>query len=77
MHINYIYYAYREDSMRTTIDLPENLIMEAMKLTNLKTKTAVIKEALTNLIQREKIRKIKKYRGKIHLDINIDRLRNR
>ncbi|HSV95626.1 MAG TPA: type II toxin-antitoxin system VapB family antitoxin [Spirochaetota bacterium] len=63
--------------MRTTIDLPENLIAEAMKLTNSKTKTDVIKEALTNLIQREKVKNIKNYQGKVQLDIDIDRLRER
>jgi len=41
--------------MRTTIDLPENLVNEAMKLTNIHAKTDVIKEALLNLIQREKV----------------------
>lgn len=63
--------------MRTTIDLPENLVAEAMKLTNIKTKTDVIKEALANLIQREKVKNIKNYHGKIILNIDLDRLRNR
>jgi Arc/MetJ family transcription regulator len=63
--------------MRTTIDLPENLIREAMKLTNIKTKTDVIKEALTNLIQREKVKNIKSYHGKLNLNIDLDQLRNR
>jgi Arc/MetJ family transcription regulator len=63
--------------MRTTIDLPENLVIEAMKLTNIKTKTDVIKEALINLIQREKIKNIKSFHGKIDLNINLNQLRNR
>ncbi|HPJ13612.1 MAG TPA: type II toxin-antitoxin system VapB family antitoxin [Spirochaetota bacterium] len=63
--------------MRTTIDLPENLVNEAMKLTNIHTKTDVIKEALLNLIQREKVENIKKFSGKIDLDIDLDRLRKR
>ncbi|HPM34550.1 MAG TPA: type II toxin-antitoxin system VapB family antitoxin [Spirochaetota bacterium] len=63
--------------MRTTIDLPENLVNEAMKLTNIHTKTDVIKEALLNLIQREKVKNIKKFSGKIDLDIDLDRLRKR
>ncbi|HQQ23319.1 MAG TPA: type II toxin-antitoxin system VapB family antitoxin [Spirochaetota bacterium] len=63
--------------MRTTIDLPENLVNEAMKLTNIRTKTDVIKEALLNLIQREKVKSIKKFYGKIDLDIDLDRLRKR
>ncbi len=77
MHINFIYYAYRGIAMRTTIDLPENLVSEAMKLANIKTKTGVIKEALISLIQREKVKNIKSFHGKIKINIDLDTLRNR
>jgi Arc/MetJ family transcription regulator len=63
--------------MRTTLDLPENLISEAMTITHTKTKTEVIKLALQNLIQKENIKDIKKYFGKIDLDIDLDIVRNR
>ncbi|HQO02817.1 MAG TPA: type II toxin-antitoxin system VapB family antitoxin [Spirochaetota bacterium] len=63
--------------MRTTIDIPESLISEAMKLTNISTKTDVIKEALVNLIQREKIKHLKLYYGKIDLNIDLNKLRKR
>lgn len=63
--------------MRTTIDLPEELIAEAMRVTNIKTKTDVIKEALSNLIQKEKIKNIKKFQGKIDLNIDLDAMRKR
>ena len=63
--------------MRTTIDIPEKLLSEAMKLTNIRTKTDVVKEALVNLIQKEKIKHLKLYRGKIDLDIDLDKLRKR
>ena len=63
--------------MRTTIDIPEELINEAMKVTNISTKTEVIKEGLLNLIQREKVREIKKFRGSVNLDIDMNRLRKR
>ena len=63
--------------MRTTIDIPEELITEAMKVTGSRTKTEVIKEGLLNLIQREKVRNIKKYKGTVHLDINMDTVRKR
>jgi Uncharacterized protein conserved in bacteria (DUF2191). len=42
--------------MRTTIDIPEELINKAMKVTGKNTKTEVIKDALKNLIQKEKIK---------------------
>lgn len=63
--------------MRTTLDLPESLISEAMALTKIRTKTELIKTALTNLIQKEKIRELKHYKGKVDLEIDLDRLRDR
>ncbi|MGJ4790086.1 type II toxin-antitoxin system VapB family antitoxin [Leptospira koniambonensis] len=63
--------------MRTTVDIPEELFLEAMRLTHLKTKTDVIKEGLTSLIRREKLKDLKKYKGSINLEINIDNLRKR
>ncbi|VAX14329.1 hypothetical protein MNBD_GAMMA24-61 [hydrothermal vent metagenome] len=63
--------------MRTTLDLPENLLNEAMKVTHTNTKTAVIIKALEELVRKSKISDIKKYRGKIDLNINLDELRDR
>ena len=63
--------------MRTTLDLPEALLKEAMALTQSQTKTEVIKLALGNLIQKEKIKELKSYFGKMDLEIDLDELRNR
>jgi len=63
--------------MRTTLILPDHLIQEALELTHIKTKTSLIIEALKNLINREKIKNLKKYYGKVELDINLDQLRKR
>lgn len=63
--------------MRTTLDLPENLLKEAMKVTQTNTKTAVIVKALEELVRKSKISGIKKYRGKIDLDIDLNELRDR
>ena len=63
--------------MRTTIDIPAELIAEAMRVTGSTTKTEVIKEGLINLIQREKVRNIKKFKGAVNLDINMDTIRKR
>ena len=63
--------------MRTTLDLPEELLSEAMKITSTGTKTGVIILALRELIRKSKISDLKKYRGKIDLDIDMDELRNR
>jgi len=63
--------------MRTTLVLPDQLIGEAMKLTKEKTKTGVIKIALLNLIEKEKIKDLKKYYGKVDLNIDLNVLRKR
>ena len=63
--------------MRTTLDLPEALVEEAMAMTHIKTKTDLIKTALINLIQREKISELKKYYGHVDLDLDLDTLRKR
>jgi len=63
--------------MRTTIDLPKDLLDEAMKLTHARTKTGVIVMALEELVRKSKIAGLKQFKGKIDLDIDLDTLRNR
>ena len=63
--------------MRTTLNLPEELIDQAMIITHAKTKTELIKIALENIINQEKRNNLKKYHGKINLDIDMDTLRKR
>ena len=45
--------------MRTTLDLPENLLVEAMKVTQTKTKTGVIVLALKELLRKSEISTLK------------------
>ena len=63
--------------MRTTLEFPDTLVREAMALTKLSTKTALVKQALENVIQREKTKELADYFGAIDLDIDLDKLRNR
>jgi len=63
--------------MRTTLDLPENLLKEAMKATHTGTKTGVIVLALEELIRKSKISRLKKYKGEIDLSIDLNALRDR
>ena len=63
--------------MKTTLDLPADILDEAVKASGEKTKTATIVLALQNLIRREKMRKLRAYRGKIRLDADLDALRSR
>lgn len=63
--------------MRTTLDLPNDLLEEAMKVTHLGTKTKVIITALEELIRKAKISELKEYKGKIDLDIDLNTIRGR
>jgi Arc/MetJ family transcription regulator len=63
--------------MRTTLDLPEDLIHKAMAITKAKTKTELFRLALENIIKQEKRKAVKKYHGKIDIDIDLDTMRKR
>ena len=63
--------------MRTTLDIPETLINEALKITQSRTKTELIKLALENIIQKNKIIDLKKFKGKLDLNIDLNSLRQR
>ncbi len=63
--------------MRTTLNLPEDLLNEAMKATHTDTKTGVIVLALEELIRKSKISSLKDFKGKIDLDIDLDDIRTR
>lgn len=63
--------------MKTTIDLPEELLKEAMDVSRIYDESVVIQEGLHALIKREKIKKLKKFKGSIDLDIDMRKLRLR
>lgn len=63
--------------MRTTLDLPEDLLHEAMKVSHTGTKTQVIILALQELVRKSTLADLKKYKGKVDLDLDIDTLRDR
>jgi hypothetical protein len=63
--------------MRTTLDIPERLIEDAMKASRIHTKTKVIITALEDLIRKSKISGIKKFKGKIDMNIDMDAVRGR
>ena len=63
--------------MRTTLDLPEQLLSEAIRVTQAETKTAVIVLALEELVRKAKIAELKQFKGKIELDIDLDSIRAR
>jgi Arc/MetJ family transcription regulator len=61
--------------MRTNIVLDEDLIERARQLTGLKTKRAVVREALRTLIQVREQSQVRDLRGKLHWEADLDSLR--
>jgi hypothetical protein len=63
--------------MRTTLDIPEQLIEDAMKASRIHTKTKVIITALEELIRKSRISDIKTFKGKIDMEIDLNAVRGR
>ena len=63
--------------MRTTLDLPKDLIDEAMKVANIHRKSQLIITALEELIRKSKISQLKEFKGKVDLDIDLETIRER
>ena len=61
--------------MRTNIVIDDELIHEAMELSQIKTKRAVVETGLRLLVQIKKQERIKKFRGKLKWDGDLDALR--
>ena len=61
--------------MRTNIIIDDSLMNEAMKLSDLKTKKAVVEEGLLLLIKLKKQQKIKSLRGKLNWEGDLDDMR--
>jgi Arc/MetJ family transcription regulator len=63
--------------MRTTLDLPDALVQNAMKVSHQKTKTAVIITALQDLVRKSRLQELRQFKGQVNLDINLNVLRKR
>ena len=61
--------------MRTTIDVPEQLMPEAQRLNGTKTRTSTLVLALQRLIDAKRVDDLRSLRGKLKLDIDLDRSR--
>jgi Arc/MetJ family transcription regulator len=73
---NMLYFLYIV-CMRTTLNLNDELIGEAMQWTGVSTKTAVVNEALRQLIGHMKRLRLVEMAGKMQLDVNLDVTRKR
>lgn len=63
--------------MRTTLDLPEVLVRDAMKASHQKTKTAVIIAALQDLVRKSRLQELRQFKGQVDLDLDLNVLRKR
>jgi|HubBroStandDraft_6_1064221.scaffolds.fasta_scaffold45349_5 Arc/MetJ family transcription regulator len=63
--------------MRTNIDIDDKLLSQALRLTKLKTKRAVVEAGLQMLVRVKRQEEILKLRGKVHWEGNIDDFNNR
>ncbi|MCB1678800.1 MAG: type II toxin-antitoxin system VapB family antitoxin [Halioglobus sp.] len=63
--------------MRTNIVIDDKLMADALKATGLNTKKEAVEQGLKLLIQRNKQRSIRKLRGKLKWEGDIDEMRGR
>ena len=63
--------------MRTTLDLPEDLMAEAQRILGFKSKTDTVILSLTELVRKRRIDELKGLLGHVDLDIDVDRSRRR
>jgi Arc/MetJ family transcription regulator len=63
--------------MRTTLDLPEELVEEARRLLGFKSKTDTVVLSLRELVRRRRIEELKEMLGKVRLDVDLAASRRR
>lgn len=63
--------------MRTTIDIPDDLLKDAMHIAHARTKTMAVILGLRELINRFKLDQLRTLRGKIHLTTDVPAARKR
>ena len=63
--------------MRTTLDLPEDLLDSARRALGFKSKTDTIVVALRELVRRHRLEELKSLLGRVELDVDVERSRRR
>ena len=63
--------------MRTTLDLPDMLVQEAMKVSHQKTKTSVIITALQDLVRKNRLQELRQFRGRVDVGLDLNVVRKR
>jgi Arc/MetJ family transcription regulator len=63
--------------MRTTLDLPGDLVEEARAALGFKSKTDTVVLALRELVRRRRLDELKDLLGRVRLDVDVPRSRRR
>ena len=63
--------------MRTTLDLPEEMLEKARRAARLRTKTETVVAGLEELIRKAERDELRRLAGRVHLDVNLTRSRRR
>ncbi|MDE2659902.1 MAG: type II toxin-antitoxin system VapB family antitoxin [Acidobacteriota bacterium] len=63
--------------MRTTLDLPVELLDEAQRLLGFKSKTDTVVQSLRELIRRKRIEELRGLLGAVTLDVDVPKSRRR
>lgn len=63
--------------MRTTLDLPEDLVEGAREILGFKSKTDTIVYALNEVVRRRHVQGLSALFGKVHIELDVDKTRKR
>ena len=63
--------------MRTTLIIPDDLMKDLMKETGEKSKTLLVRRSLEEMLQRVRRENLKRLRGKLPLETDLEALRNK
>ena len=66
-----------EICMRTTLIIPDDLMKDLMKETGEKSKTLLVRRSLEEMLQRVRRENLKRLRGKLPLETDLEALRNK
>ncbi len=62
--------------MRTTVTIDFDVLEELMKETKARSKASAVKEAVQDYLKRQKLKKIKSFKGQLEFDFEADEIRH-
>lgn len=69
-------FTHQFSNMRTNIELDDNLVKQAIKLSKLKTKREVVQEALKNYVAYMKKKELLRLKGRVIWEGNLKEMRS-